>query len=132
MFSVQLEDTASIDRSFECSNPKYTEYYRIHAFNDMQTGIGKTWVLTYKDKAIGFISIAMAHIRQERHEDLQDNGFGNIPALLIGHLATHQDYENRGVGTRLLAWAIKKATEYSKTIGCSIVMLSPENKKNRG
>ena len=129
VFIVQLKTTASIDKSFNCKVKEYTEYYKVHAFNDLQRGIGNTWVLTYKGKVLGFISIAMAHMQPERHHDLQGNGFGNIPSLLIGHLATHKDYENKGVGSHLVAWAIKKAREYSKTIGCKIVILNPDDKE---
>ena len=44
----------------------------------------------YKEKIIGFATIAMAHVKQNEHEKLQIDTYGNIPALLIGHLATHQ------------------------------------------
>ncbi len=124
---VQLTSTDSIDKEFECKNSKYTEYYKVHAFNDMEKGIGQTWLCIYKDKVVGFISVAMAHMRPERHEKLEGKGYGNIPALLIGHLATHKEYERKGIGTNLIAWTIKEAVNSSARIGCRIVMLNPEN-----
>lgn len=125
---VKLTSIHKVDNGFECKKPDYTEYYKVHAFNDMMYGIGKTWLCTYKsDTVIGFISVAMSHMKPERHESLMGKGYGNIPALLIGHLATRKDYEKKGVGTRLIAWAIKEAVNISDRVGCRIVMLSPEN-----
>ena len=124
---VMLDSTMSKDSEFECKNPSYTEYYHVTAFNDMKEGIGQTWLCMYKKQMIGFVTIAMAHMRPERDERLRGKGYGNIPALLIGHLATHKDYERKGVGTNLIAWAIREAVSYSKRIGCRVVMLNPED-----
>ncbi len=105
----------------------YIPNTKIHAFNDMEKGISQTWLCVYKNKTVGFIS--MAHMKPERHEILQGKGYGNIPSLLIGYLATHKKYEKRGIGMILIAWAIKEAINSSKRIGCRIVMLNPENDK---
>lgn len=93
----------------------------------MEKGLGRTSVLVWRGKVIGFISIAMAHMDPERVPDLKNQGFGDYPALLVGHLATHKDFEKKGVAIHLLSWAIKKAVIYSKTIGCRFVMLNPED-----
>ena len=124
---VMLDSVKRTDSEFECKNPSYTEYYRVTAFSDMKGGLGQTWLCMYKKKMIGFVTIAMSHMRPERDARLQGKGYGNIPALLIGHLATHKDYEGKGVGTNLIAWAIKEDVHHAKRIGCRIVMLNPED-----
>ena len=124
---VMLKPTTPTDKEFECKNPSYTEYYRVSSFDDIKDKIGQIWLCMYRKKVIGFVSIAMAHMRPERDKRLQRDGYGNIPALLIGHLATHKDYEGKGVGTNLIAWAIKEAVHSSQRIGCRIVMLNPED-----
>ena len=52
-------------------------------------------------------------------------GYGNIPALLVGYLATDKSHERQGVATRLLLWSIEEAIRLSKRIECRIVMLNP-------
>ena len=47
--------------------------------------------------------------------------------MLIGHLATHKDFERRGIGEHMVSWAITKAEDYSESIGCRLVMLNPES-----
>ncbi len=67
---------------FKCSKKKFADYLRSCAYNDQIEQIGQTWVFVYKEKIIGFITIAMAHMKKDDHNDLQIGGFGNIPALL--------------------------------------------------
>ena len=111
---------------FVCSKPKFAEYLRVNAYDDQIKQVGQTWVFMYKEKIIGFITIAMAHVKQNEHEKLQIDAYGNIPALLIGHLATHKDYERKGIGKYMVSWAISNAIKYSESIGCRLVVLNPE------
>ena len=85
-----------IDYEFECKNPSYTDYYRVNAFSDPKEEMGQIWLCMYKKKMIGFITISMAHMMPKRDTRLQGKGYGDIPALLIRHTATHKDYEKRG------------------------------------
>lgn len=111
---------------FECSKNIFEEYLKVNALNDQDQHVGQTWLFVYEEKIIGFVTIAMAHMKKDEHEDLQIDTFGNIPALLIGHLATHKNYERKGVGRHMVSWVISKAVELSETVGCRLVMLNPE------
>ncbi|WP_316504834.1 GNAT family N-acetyltransferase [Nitrosopumilus sp.] len=111
---------------FNCSKSSFKDYLRVSALNDQVEQIGQTWIFVYKEKIIGFVTIAMAHMKKDEHEELQIDTFGNIPALLIGHLATHKDHERQGVGRYMVSWVISKAVEFSESIGCRLVMLNPE------
>ena len=125
---VQLKTTAHVDQEFVCNNDEFTDYYKTQSFYDMQEGIGQTYVLTYKGKVIGFISLAMAHMKKETTNATKSKlSDSNIPALLIGHLGTHKNYVKKGVGRALVEFAIKQAVDASKIIGCRYVMLNPED-----
>lgn len=94
----------------------------------MEKGIGKTWVLKFNGRVLGFISVAMAHMQKARTTYFEGKkSDSNIPALLIGHLATHKDALRRGIGKELVKWAIREAVNNSKRIGCRIVMLNPDD-----
>ena len=121
---TKLSNTHGGLADFKCSKPEFAEYLKITAFHDQEEQVGQTWLFTYEGIIIGFITIAMAHMEKNKH--MQTGTFGNIPAMLIGHLATHKDYERKGVGQYMVYWTINKATELSETIGCRAVMLNPE------
>ena len=111
---------------FKCSNPYFEEYLKIHAHDEENKHVSKTWIFIYKGVIVGYITIAMAHVEQTMHKDLKMDVHGNVPALLIGYLATHKDYERNGIGTSMVMWAISRAVKYSKEIGCRVVILNPE------
>lgn len=114
------------DPKFECRNPEFNEYYRVTCYSDMKEDLNRTWRhVDDKGATIGYISIAAAHLRPGRDPALQGLGYGNIPALLVGYLATDKSHERQGVATRLLLWSIEEAIRLSKRIGCRIVMLNP-------
>ena len=115
-----------LDR-FDCSKSEFVEYLQVGALADQYERIGQTWLFIYEQKIIGYIAIGMAHMKKDEHEKLNIDTYGNVPALLISHLATHKDYEGKGVGTHMVSWAISKAREFSESIGCRLVILNPEN-----
>ena len=122
----QMND--ELDKSFECSNQDYTKYYNYDSLYDTQENLARTYLLKQDDKVLGFVSIAMAHLRKENTEAMRSKGTdGNIPALLISHLATHKDHLRKKIGTALIDIALEQAKIASKNIGCRYLMLNPEN-----
>ena len=117
---------AKSDPDFECKNPEFNDYYRVTSYSDMEAGLNRTWrYIDGKGATLGYITVAAAHLRPGRDPALQGMGYGNIPALLVGYLATDKDHERQGVATDLLAWSIEEAIRLSQRIGCRIVMLNP-------
>ena len=89
-------------------------------------GLNRTWAcIDGRGIAVGYLSIAAARLRPGRDPALQGKGYGNIPALLVGYLATDKNHERQGVATKLLARAVGEAVRMSERIGCRIVMLNP-------
>ena len=74
---------------------------------------------------LGYISVAMGHMRPERDPALRGMGYGNVPALLVGYLATDKRHVRQGVAGDLLLWAVHEAIRASKRMGCRILMLNP-------
>lgn len=92
----------------------------------MAEGLNRTWRYIDENGAtIGYISVAAAHLRPGRDPALQGMGYGNVPAHLVGYLATDKNHERQGVATDLLLWSIEEAIRMSERIGCRIVMLNP-------
>ena len=119
----KLSNVRTYLADFKCSKPQFSEYLRVNALHDQQQQIGQTWIFLYEKQIVGFVTIAMAHMKKAEHVDLQIDTFGNIPALLVGHIAVHEDYERQGVGRHMISWVISKGSELSATVGCRLVML---------
>ena len=115
-------------KEFQSSDEAFTNYLHVNAFSDQEMNIGQTWIYLYDGRIIlGYITLAMAHMSQKEHKKLEVDGFGQIPGLIIGQIATNKDYECSGVATKMINWAISEANNYSKDVGCKMVMLQPKD-----
>ena len=84
-----------------------------------------TWACIGNGAVLGYISVAMGHMRPDRDPALRGMGYGNVPALLVGYLATDKRHVRQGVASSLLSWAVREATQASKRVGYRILMLNP-------
>ena len=117
-----------IDDSFNAGVNDFTDYYRTQSGYDLQEGLSQTYYLKMNEKIIGYVSIAMAHLRKDTTENMDTKQTcSNIPTLLISHLATHVDYQKKGIGTLLLDEIFRISVGLSKIIGCRYIMLNPRN-----
>ena len=116
---------------FKCSDPYFEEYLKFHAYDEDAKKISKTWGFMCERDMLGYVTIAMSHMEQGMHETLKMDAHGNVPAMLVGYLATRRDYERVGMGSCMMAWVMKRATRYSKGIGCRVVMLNPQDRRRR-
>ena len=122
--------TAEID-SFKNSKQEMVDHIQKDAFRDQQLKISTTWVWVYDNRtALGYVSLAMYSIDKKdilhnRDESSRKYPYGTVPSMLIGQIATHQDYECNKIGQSMVSWAIKEAFEYSKDVGCRVVALHP-------
>lgn len=116
--------------TFKNQKRDMVDHLQRDALNEQKRKIGTTWVWVYDDHiALGYITLAAYSINKKYIQNNQDYAeagqfpYGTVPALLIGQLATHKEYERQGVGKRMIAWAIKMAIDLSKMAGCRMVAL---------
>ncbi len=109
-------------------NEDYLKYYQYDALYDAQENLAHTYLLKLDEKVLGYVSVALAHIRKENRDKMMKKGTdGNISALLISHLATDSRFLRQGVGTTLIDVALDMAKSISRYIGCRYLALHPED-----
>ena len=111
------------DLGFACSKPEFAEYL-IDAYYDQDAQMGRTYVFEHKGRIVGYVVLAMAHMPVTEQQHLNISTYGTVPALLISHLATHKQYERRGVCKNMLLWAISYGEQISESVGCRVVIVS--------
>ena len=112
-------------RKFRCSKPEFEEYLAVHALYDQTHQVGQPYVFEHEGRIVGYIVLSMDRL-DERKEVLGIDTFGNIPALLVGRLATDARYERRGVGRSMMEWAVANASLLSRIVGCRVVLVNSE------
>ncbi len=115
--------------SLDCGQEEQNSYLRDHATVDQQIGASVTYVLVFQKKLAGFATLTMDEIPLfpfERPEQVQ---YSRMPAVKIAQLGVDVKFQNQRLGQVLITFAIAKAQELSKEIGCRFVTL--DAKKNR-
>lgn len=100
-----------------------------------------TYIIESSDKTVAYFSLAndaipytaiddfWEEIREEldaeKHNFLKDNKV--FPAVKIGRLAVHTDYQKSGIGTDIIKYLIHSFTHNNKT-GCQFITVDAINK----
>ena len=127
IFDMVKEDSI-FDDGFESSVKEFTDYYRIQGRYDVQERLVSMYVAKRGDKVVGYVAIAMAHLKHDATDEIRAKEVNSdIPALLISHLAVHKNFCRQRIGTRLLNRVFRTIRKLKRRIGCRYVMLNPRD-----
>ena len=98
----QVKENDLPDDNFESRVEEFTEYYCTDSLQDIREKLVRMYFIKYLRHVIGYVTLTMAHIRHDATDPIKAKQVnGNIPALLISHLAVHKDFQRQGVGTAI-------------------------------
>jgi len=113
---------------FDCENTLLNEFLKKYAYqNQYRHLIGVTYVAHIDNSVIGYITISVSSIKRASIDS--NKPYDDIPVLKIARLAIDKLYQKRGIGKKLLKFAIYKAIELKENYGCVgiIVDAKPES-----
>jgi GNAT superfamily N-acetyltransferase len=94
-------------------------YQRLH--------LARTVVAYYQDTVVGYFSLSASalRLRSEEKEEigLQEIPFSYLPAILLGRLAVHDEYQGQGLGKRLFLEALGLAARAAQIVGCRFLLI---------
>lgn len=106
------------------------QYLKHYANQDVKKRLAVCYVITDKNnEVIGYYtlssnSIDLNDIPQNLSKSLK---YSEIPVVIIGRLAIHQDYQGNKLGQTLLIDALKRIFEISALVGNHAVIVDPIN-----
>ncbi len=121
----------SYDRAaFRCGNESLDRYIREQATQDTRRGVARVFVAVMPEepqRIAGFFTLSAAWVvasdlppevakRLPRHP---------VPAALVGRLAVETGFARRGLGSILLADAVKKAMAAAEMVAMTVVVVDP-------
>ncbi len=110
--------------SFLCENQELQDFLKQDALINQYNFISVTRLVFYHGKLVGYFTLVNDVIRKKevRTEDGEgDYHYTFYPALKIGRLATHSDYQRRGIGRYMLRRIFAFWFRLSKYVGCRII-----------
>jgi len=117
---------------FDCGEPQITNFIQRLALQHTKKGLSQTFVLPANDPAsngkyciVAFYSLSSSLIFNDelKPEDSAKLPRHPIPAILIGQLGVHKDYQGNGLGAVVLATALKAAYRISFQLGAYAVLV---------
>ena len=109
---------------FYCSEQELTNFLKEDALKGQKERFSATRLVIYQDRLVGYFtlvndSITVAAINAtDRHPAYNHSKY---PAIKIARLATHVDYEERGVGTNMILKIYSMLYNITKHTGCRFI-----------
>jgi len=128
---VAAEDAAA---GFSSGKRALDTFFRRHAFDNDQRGIGRTFVLRSGGAVglpalLGFYTLCMASIEVETVPATQREKLPTypMPVALIGRLAVDRRAQGRGYGAMLLRDALQRVLLAAASVGCYGVIVDAKD-----
>lgn len=129
-FVTEPVTAADVASGFRCGQRDLDHFFAKHALANSQKGIGKTFVLRGDGpRVLGFYTLSMADVASDTVATVWAERLPRypLPVALIGRLAVHEKAQRRGIGTVLVADAVRRILEAADHLGCIGVIVDAKD-----
>ncbi len=121
-FDCSLNDEMGLD-----------EFIHDEALAFQRENLGITYLFFYNNAIVGFATLAMSQIeiKDTKVRLPIKTTIRDYPAVMIGRLATSNEFRDRSVGQNICLWCVSKAKQLSKEIGCKLIITLTNDAKAR-
>jgi GNAT superfamily N-acetyltransferase len=127
-FSAPVPLAATHDLSaFDCGDSALNDWL-IHRALKNESRFSRTYVLCGEDRVAAYYCISAGAIqRSAAPSKVRRNAPDVIPVSIIGRLAVSREHASHGLGTDLLADALRRIALASQNIGIAAVLIHAKN-----
>ena len=112
---------------FESGEPSLDAWLKRRAAKNQASGSSRTYVVcdgATQDRVIAYYCLAAGAIGHgEAPPAMKRNRPDPVPVLVLGRLAIHKDYQQKGIGTALLNDAIRRALQAAEIAGVTALLV---------
>lgn len=118
--------------AFDCGSPPLNDWLRQRALKN-ESRFSRTYVVCDGRRVAAYYCVSAGSVeRMEAPGKLRRNAPDAIPVSVIGRLAVDRAYAGKGLGTDLLADALRRIALASQTIGIAAVLVHAKDEAARG
>lgn len=116
---------------FSCGEPELDRWLTTHALTEIKRGSARVWVwLDEGGRVVAYYSLSASKVkREEIPSRLGRGGPVEIPAVLIGRLALDESLRGKNLGEVLLADALDRIVDATRTVGARLVVVDALHEK---
>ena len=131
----KLEDKHDLS-SFQSYEKELVDFLVEDALNNQKQKLSVTFLWFYDNKLVGYVTLLNDKINLEgdlkaffREKDIH---YKSLPALKIGRLCVHDNFQRRGLGKLMVLFAITQANEIcDRRSGCRFITLDAKRNEKR-
>ena len=113
--------------AFDCGLPELNDWLTRRALKN-ESRFSRTYVVCDENRVVGYFCISAGAVeRAAAPGKLRRNAPDSIPVSIIGRLAISRDHAGRGLGSDLLADALRRIAVASQSIGMGAVLVQAKN-----
>jgi GNAT superfamily N-acetyltransferase len=122
IFTTHLNDTENV-KNFCCTDEQLNDFFQNDALSDHRNLYSITHLVKQQDQIIGFFTLITdtIDIKNVDGSAFSDYQYSKLPAIKIARLATHKDYEGRGIGKYMIASIFEIVSSLTRDVGCSVI-----------
>jgi predicted N-acetyltransferase YhbS len=110
--------------SFDCGVAALDEWLKRRAHRNEMEGASRTFIICSGRRVVGYFSLAAASILHSAATGkVRRNMPDPVPALLLGRLAVHRDWQGKGLGGDLLRDAVLRAVGAAQSVGVRAILV---------
>ena len=132
--STPYNPTEHDTSSFECGEPTLDKWLASDAETETRRGSARVWVwLDEAERVVAYYSLYASKVkRDDIPKALGRRGPVEIPAVLLGRLALDQSLRGQNLGEILLADALGRVLDATRTVGARFVAVDALHEKAAG
>jgi GNAT superfamily N-acetyltransferase len=131
---IELTDATSLFlNDFECELKELKDFLIEDALNQSKQSINRTflWISKKEKILLSYITICADAISLDgiKKTEMREVGikYKSLPSLKIGRMAVHKNYVKRGIGKRMVSFAISRALKVNEECACRFITLDAKN-----
>lgn len=110
---------------FDCGNPLLNNWLKRFAWQNQQANAARTFVISVKNRVVGFYSLAVGSVEHMDAPDRIKKGLARhpIPVMILARLAVDRRYQGMNIGRGLLKDSIRRTIQASESAGIRAIFV---------
>ena len=111
---------------FDCGDEDLNDFLLEDSFANIENSLSKIYLCLYEGIVVAFFSLSADSIKINKQLEIN---YPMYPAIKIGRLAVHKDYQGMHIGSILLDWIVGFCLELRSDVGIRFVSVDAYNKE---
>ena len=111
---------------FDCGDEDLNEFLLEDSFINIENSLSKIYLCLYENQIVAFFSLSADSIKINEKLEIE---YRTYPAIKIGRLAVHKDFQGMHIGSILIDWVVGFCLELRRDIGVRFISVDAYNRE---